>query len=68
MYAVLGLLLAVVGPGAHSVDALLGLSLLSGPTLSWTVVGFAVAVGLANVAVRRPETHEHKQDSAATSV
>jgi putative oxidoreductase len=67
MYAVVGLVLAIAGPGTYSLDALLGFSLLSGPTLSWIVTGCAVAVGLANVAVRRPNTHEHEQDSAITS-
>lgn len=53
LYAVVGLMLAISGPGRYSLDSLLGFSALSAPTVEWIVIGVGVAAGLANVAVRR---------------
>ena len=55
-YAVVALLLAVLGPGAYSLDAPLGFSRMWSPTVAWFVVGGAVVIGLANLALRRAET------------
>lgn len=46
--------LALTGPGAHSLDALLGLGHLSTPTLAWTALAAGVLGGVANLAIRRP--------------
>jgi len=67
MYAVVGLVLAIAGPGAYSLDTLLGFTVLSGPHLRRIITGYAVAVGLGNVAVRRPNRQRQQQDSAVTS-
>jgi putative oxidoreductase len=53
IYAVLALVLAVAGPGAYSLDKLLGFPDLSQPTVSWTISGLAIVAGLANVVLRR---------------
>ena len=52
MYAVVGFVLAIGGPGRYSVDGWLGFSALSQPLVQWTVSGVAVATGLATVALR----------------
>jgi len=46
--------LALIGPGAYSVDALLGLTSLWTPTLAWAAVAIGVIGGAANLALRRP--------------
>ena len=48
------LALAVAGPGAYSLDALFGLTGLWHPATTWIVIGIAVVLALANLAVRRP--------------
>jgi putative oxidoreductase len=41
------------GPGAYSVDALLGFSWLSTPTAHWAVLGIAIVLALLNVGLRK---------------
>lgn len=48
------LALAFAGPGAFSVDALLGLNSIWSENLQWIAVGTAVVLALGNVAIRRP--------------
>jgi putative oxidoreductase len=46
--------LALTGPGAYSLDALLGLEHLTTPSHAWMAIGAGVLGGLANLAIRRP--------------
>ena len=52
LYATAGLALALIGSGAFSVDALLGLTFA--PAFRWIVIAAAVIGGFANLALRRP--------------
>jgi putative oxidoreductase len=45
--------LALTGPGAYSIDALLGLDSLWTPALAWAAIAVGVVGGLANLLVRR---------------
>jgi putative oxidoreductase len=56
VYAVSGVVLAILGPGMYSLDALLGLSGVWNASVAWFTAGGAVVVGLVNVALRRPVT------------
>jgi putative oxidoreductase len=51
LYSVAALTLALTGPGAFSIDALLGLTW--SPPVIWTVLGLGVLGGLANLAIRK---------------
>jgi putative oxidoreductase len=53
IYAVIGLVLAINGPGTYSLDGLLGFYGLERPIVAWSVAGAAVVAGVATVAVRR---------------
>jgi putative oxidoreductase len=53
VYAVSGLVLAILGPGMYSLDALLRLSGMWTASVAWFMAGGAVVVGLVNVALRR---------------
>jgi putative oxidoreductase len=54
LYGVAGVTLALTGPGAYSLDAVLGLADLSAPILAWTALAVGVLGGLGNLAIRRP--------------
>lgn len=54
LFAVSALVLAVTGPGAISLDRLLGLSNVWTPGAVWAVVGAGVAGAAVNLALRRP--------------
>jgi putative oxidoreductase len=54
LYLIGALALGLAGPGEYSLDALFGLSTHPRPVVAWTVIGIAVVIALANVAVRRP--------------
>jgi len=56
VYAISSVVLAILGPGMYSLDALLGLSAVWNASVAWFTVGGAVVVGLVNVALRRPVT------------
>jgi putative oxidoreductase len=56
VYAVVGFVAAILGPGMYSLDALLHLAGVWEPTVAWFVAVGAVLVGLANVALRRTVT------------
>lgn len=46
--------LALTGPGAFSVDVLLGLESLWMPRVAWAALAVAIVGGAANLAIRRP--------------
>jgi putative oxidoreductase len=54
LYATGGLTLALTGPGAYSLDAVLGLDRLWSPGLEWAALGAGVLAAVANLAARRP--------------
>jgi putative oxidoreductase len=54
LYVAGALALALAGPGAYSLDALLGLEFLWTPMVAWVAVALAVVGAIANLAVRRP--------------
>jgi putative oxidoreductase len=64
LYAAAALVLAFWGPGVYSLDALLSPAWRWSPTAIWLLVGGAIVVGFANLAVRRPPA---PQPTAASS-
>jgi putative oxidoreductase len=52
LYAAAATTLALTGPGAWSLDALLGLTSIWTPALALTALGIGILGGLANVALR----------------
>jgi putative oxidoreductase len=53
MYIAGAMLIALVGPGAYSVDAAAGITFLAGSQIAWIALGAAVVIGLLNLAMRR---------------
>lgn len=53
LYAAAAVALALIGPGAHSIDALLGLTAFWTPVIAWMALGLAVAGGVLNLVARR---------------
>jgi putative oxidoreductase len=53
LYAVAAVAIALTGPGAYSLDGLLGVSWPSG--VAWTALALGVLGGVANLAVRKTE-------------
>jgi putative oxidoreductase len=54
LYAIVLILFAGVGYGAHSLDALLNLSGVWSPELTWVVLSIGFIGGVANTIMRRP--------------
>jgi putative oxidoreductase len=54
LYATGALTLALTGPGAYSLDAVLGLDRLWTPGLAWAALGLGVLGAVVNLAARRP--------------
>jgi putative oxidoreductase len=54
LYIAGALLVMFVGPGAYSIDALLGLNAIWTENLSWIALGAAIVLALINVVIRRP--------------
>ncbi len=52
------LLLMFFGPGAFSIDALLGLNAVWPVNANWIVLGIAILLALGNLVVRRPAAHQ----------
>ena len=53
LYASGAAAIALIGPGAYSLDRWFGLQWLSTPTIAWTATVLAVVVGWLNLAARR---------------
>ena len=64
VYAAVALGLGLTGPGAHSLDAALGLSFTQ-PIFVWSVLALGVAGGLLNLAIRRPAPAADSEPVAA---
>lgn len=54
LYATAGVVLALTGPGAFSLDAVLGLEALWSPAVAAGAIAVGVVGGVANLALRRP--------------
>lgn len=54
VYAMSALVLTFTGPGAYSLDRLVGFDRFYDPRIDWIVIGVAVVVGFANLGLRRP--------------
>lgn len=59
LYAIVGVTLALTGPGRYSLDALLGLGWLSSLQIVWSALGAAALGAAGNLAVRRHEAAAH---------
>jgi putative oxidoreductase len=55
LYGTGAVALALTGPGAYSLDALVGLTPFWTPTVAWGAIALGAMSGLANLAFRRPE-------------
>jgi hypothetical protein len=53
LYAAGAAALALTGPGAYSLDAVLGLQALWSPAVTWIAIVLGVIGGIANLLVRR---------------
>lgn len=54
LYATGAAALALTGPGAYSLDRVLGLTPLWTPAIAWAALALGLAGGAANLALRRP--------------
>jgi putative oxidoreductase len=54
LYGIGAAALTLTGPGAYSLDALLGLTALWTPETTWAALAAGIVGGLANLAIRRP--------------
>ena len=53
LYAVAGVALGLTGPGRYSLDAILGLTPLSAPSVAYAALAVGIVGGLASLAARR---------------
>ncbi|HEV3214223.1 MAG TPA: hypothetical protein VGZ27_00790, partial [Vicinamibacterales bacterium] len=54
LYGAGAVALALTGPGAFSLDGLIGLTQVWTPAVAWTALVAGALGGLANLAIRRP--------------
>jgi len=54
LYGVGATALTLTGPGAYSLDALLGLTTLWTPEVTWGALAIGIVGGVVNLAIRRP--------------
>ena len=54
LYAAAAAAHALTGPGAYSIDALLGLESMWTPALTWASLAVAIVAAIGNLAIRRP--------------
>jgi putative oxidoreductase len=57
LYGLGGATLALTGPGAYSLDAILGLAPVWTPALGWAALAIGIVGGASNIAIRRPGPH-----------
>ena len=54
LYGASAAALALTGPGWYSLDALIGITLVWTPSVTWTALALGALGGFANLAIRRP--------------
>lgn len=54
LYGALGAALALTGPGAYSLDAVLGLTAVWTPEVTWAALVAGIVGGFVNLALKRP--------------